>query len=68
MPDYYIIESKYIAESITQGHKEWLATKGKGGKEHKDISMRKFTFDVKGVQNIRGLKSEDFKSRWDKLK
>ena len=38
------------------------------GKNHKDTSMRKFTFDVLGVDNVRGLKSEDFKSRWDKLK
>ena len=64
-PDYYIIESKYIAESLSKGYQMWL---NEEGKNRKDTSMRKFTFDIQGVDNIRGLKSEDFKSKWDKLK
>ena len=64
-PDYYIIESKYIAESLSKGYQMWL---NEEGKNHKDTSMRKSAFDVQGVDNIRGLKSKDFKSRWDKLK
>lgn len=64
-PDYYIIESKYIAESLSKGYQMWL---NKEGKNHKDTTMRKFAFDVQGVDNIRGLKSVDFKSKWDKLK
>lgn len=64
-PDYYIIESKYIAESLSKGYQMWL---NEEGKNRKDTSMRKFTFDVQGVENISGLKAEDFKSKWDKLK
>ncbi len=66
-PEFYIIESDKIAKSIKEGHKQWLRAEGKADKRH-ETSMRKFVFDVTGVNNILDLKSQDYKDRWDKLK
>lgn len=65
-PDYYIVESALVAQSMKLGYQLWI-NGGGNGKRH-ETTMRKFTFDVTGVNNVLGLKSEDFKNKWDKLK
>ncbi len=41
-PDFYIVPSKVVAESIHSGHKAWLETPGRKGQPHKDSPIRKF--------------------------
>ncbi|EJL6789031.1 aspartate ammonia-lyase [Vibrio cholerae] len=43
LPEYYIVSSNDVAEQITQGHKEWLATPGKRGQQRNDTNMRMFS-------------------------
>ena len=62
-PDYYIVESETIAESIEKGYKLWMSD----GK-HKETTMRKFTFYTSKYDNILCLSDEDYKDKWDKLK
>ena len=45
MPQYYIVPSKTVANSIKASHQNWLKTPGKNGKEHNDSSMRKFSLN-----------------------
>lgn len=66
-PDFYILESKLIAESMKKGYKAWILGDKTGKKRH-ETSMRKFSFKTSPTNNILNLKSEDFKDRWDKLK
>ena len=42
VPEYHIVPSKIVAETITASHKKWLETPGKNGQMHNDNSMRKF--------------------------
>lgn len=42
VPEYHIVPSKIVAETITASHKKWLETPGKKGQKHNDNSMRKF--------------------------
>ena len=46
-PDYFIVPSKTVAETVKNGHASWLAKPGKKGQAHNDSSMRKFE-DHKG--------------------
>ena len=66
-PEYYIVESKLVAKSVTEGYKLWIQNDGKNGK-HQETPMRKFTFNSSKYDNILCLKAEDFKDNWDKLK
>ena len=66
-PEYYIVESKLVAENVTEGHKLWLQTDGKNGR-HQETPMRKFAFNSSKYENFLCLNAEDFKDRWDKLK
>ena len=66
-PQYYIVESELIAESMREGYKRWI-TGDKTGKKRHETSMRKFTFEISEYSNCLGLKYEDFESNWDKLK
>jgi hypothetical protein len=54
-PDFYIVPSEIVANSIKVRHQEWLITPGKYGQEHKDSPMR----------NFRG--TEEYLERWDLL-
>lgn len=67
-PKYYIVESKIVAESMQKGYEMWLSAPGQNNKKHKETTMRKFEFDTFGTSNIFNLHSEDYKSKWDKLK
>lgn len=66
-PEYYIVESKLVAESVRVSHANWLNTPGKYGQPHNDTTMRKFGFGPIR-DNVLGLKADDFKSNWDCLK
>ncbi|MDO4608701.1 MAG: hypothetical protein Q4B40_05880 [Clostridia bacterium] len=66
-PEFYIIESDLIAKSMKKGYQQWIQEEGKADKRH-ETPMRKFAFDVTGVNNILGLNSQDYKNKWDKLK
>ena len=66
-PEYYIVESELIADNMQKGYQQWLQEEGKKEKSH-ETTMRKFAFDVLGVNNVLGLKSYDYKDKWEKLK
>lgn len=66
-PEYYIVESELIAESMQKGYQQWIQEEGKKEKRH-ETTMRKFAFDVLSVNNVLGLKSDDYKDKWEKLK
>jgi hypothetical protein len=55
-PEYFIVPSEHIAESIKNGHAKWLATPGKKGQSHQDTNMRQFQD-----------KNGDFLEKWDLL-
>lgn len=40
-PTVHVVPSRVVAEALAQDHKEWLATPGRGGRAHKDHSMRR---------------------------
>lgn len=41
-PEYHIVPSKIVAETIKRSHKEWLETPGKNGQPHNDNPIRQF--------------------------
>ncbi|MFC1919869.1 hypothetical protein ACFLWX_03670 [Chloroflexota bacterium] len=41
-PDFHIVQSKTVAKDISERHKRYLSTSGRGGKPHKDNPMRVF--------------------------
>jgi hypothetical protein len=57
-PDYYIVPSYIVAETITNDHKKWLETPGRKGQKHNDNKMRKFNLEV----------DNEYKDNWDLLK
>ena len=42
-PEYHIVPSKVVADTIKASHQAWLNTPGKKGQQHKDTSIRAFT-------------------------
>ena len=42
-PDFYIVPSKVVANSVKRSHKKWLKTPGMRGQQHKDNPMRGFS-------------------------
>ena len=42
-PEYHIVPSKIVADTITREHQEWLKTPGKKGQQHNDTNIRVFT-------------------------
>jgi hypothetical protein len=42
MPEYFILPSKVVADFVRKGHRYFLATKDRQGKNHKDTPMRQF--------------------------
>ena len=55
-PEYHIVPSKIVAETITKEHQKWLDTPGKNGIKHNDTNIRNF-FD----------KDDIYLDRWDLL-
>lgn len=61
-PRFYIVPSKTVADYVTETHRKWLRTPGRGGRQHKDSPMRQFpnefkTFDL-----------EKCRDKWELLK
>ena len=56
VPQYHIVPSTVMAKYISQGHREWLVTPGRGGRPHKDTPMRQFKDPA-----------DEFLNRWDLL-
>jgi hypothetical protein len=56
LPEFYVVPSAVVANTITRSHRKWLRTPGKGGCKHNDNPMRKF-WDNEGK----------YKNRWDLL-
>lgn len=56
-PEYHIVPSKVVADTISNSHQEWLKTPGKKGQNHNDNTMRAFT-DI----------NDEYLNRWDLLK
>ena len=44
-PDFYVVPSKIVAESIRSSHANWLSGKKKDDTQRKDSSIRNFTDD-----------------------
>lgn len=55
-PEYHIVPSKIVAETITREHDEWLHAPGKNGQQRNDTNIRNF-FD----------KNDIYLDRWDLL-
>lgn len=47
-PEYHIVPSKIVANTIKKFHSNWLATPGKNGKSHNDTNIRLF-FDEEDI-------------------
>lgn len=47
LPTYHIVPSIVVAERCRSSHQWWLAAPGKGGRAHKDTTVRKFS-DLEG--------------------
>ena len=56
-PEYHIIPSSIVANTIKEGHKKWLNTLGRNNQKHNDGSIRKFSD-----------KDDTYLNRWDLLK
>lgn len=56
-PEYHIVPSKIVAETIKREHNEWLNTLGKNGQKHNDNPIRKFSD-----------KEDKYLDNWDLLK
>ena len=55
-PEYHIVPSKIVAETIRVDHQHWLSTPGKKGQSHKDTTIRNFA-DINDI----------YLNRWDFL-
>ena len=42
-PEYHIVPSQILSETIKKSYKEWLQTPGKKGQLHNETSIRNFT-------------------------
>ena len=56
-PEYHIVPSKIVAETIKRSHQDWLNTPGKYGQAHNDNSIRNF-YDTDDL----------YLDRWDYLR
>lgn len=53
-PEYHIVPSKIVAETIYENHFKWLNSPGKNGQKHNDTPIRNF-FDSDNI----------YLNRWD---
>ena len=56
VPEYHIVPSKIVAETIKRSHQDWLSTPGKHGQPHNDNTIRNFS-DI----------NDAYLNRWDYL-
>ena len=57
LPEYYIVSSKTVADTVKVGHRTWLDTPGKKGQAHNDNPMRMF-----------GDEEQRYLDKWSSLK
>jgi hypothetical protein len=57
LPEYYIVPSKIVADTVKTGYQAWLDTPGKKGQAHNDTQMRIFEDQ-----------EQEYFDKWDKLK
>lgn len=57
LPEYYIVPSKVVAETVREGHRAWLDSPGKKGQAHNDNPIRIF-----------GDNEQKFLDKWELLK
>ena len=55
-PEYHIVPSRIVAETVKKDHQEWLNTPGLHGQAHNDNNIRKFRDP-----------DDEFLDRWDYL-
>ena len=55
-PSFYVVPREVVAKQVRHSHRQWLATPGRGGRQHRDNPNRLF-----------GDPSGDYKDRWDLL-
>ncbi len=65
-PDYFIVPSQTVADSIKKTHSDFIETKKANGTFTKDTPIRKFSFEQKKYNPL-GLKAEDYQD-WNLLK
>ena len=58
-PDYYIVPSELVAQSIKQRHIQFLSTSKRNGEPHKDTDMREF---------IVLIGEDEYKNNWNILR
>lgn len=56
IPLFYVVPRSIVAKFVHESHREWLATPGRGGRQHMDTDMRHFK-DPAG----------EYLERWDLL-
>ncbi len=56
LPLFYVVPREVVAKYVHDSHREWLATPGRGGRQHVDTDMRHFK-DPEG----------QYRDRWDLL-
>ena len=55
-PTFHVVPRKVVAKYVSESHKRWLETPGRGGRQHVDTDMRRF----------RDIECE-YRNRWDLL-
>lgn len=60
-PDFYVVPSAVVAKYVKQSHANWLRTRSKSGKKHKDNPMRLFEISDDKI----ALK---YLNKWDNLR
>jgi hypothetical protein len=56
-PSFHVVPYDVVAKQVREGHQQWLATPGRGGRAHRDNPNRNF-----------GDPNGDYKDRWDLLR
>ena len=65
-PEYYVVPSALVAESVRRSHEEFLCGTNKDGSKPTDTSIRKFSFEIKKYNPLQ-LNAGDYKSKWESL-
>jgi hypothetical protein len=63
-PDVYVLPAVLVADHVKKGHANWLATPGKDGGQHNDVSARRIDNKAQWDGRPEGWMGE-FKERWD---
>ena len=61
--EYYIIPAAEMAMNVSKIHQKWLATPGKGGRQHQDSKLRAVNVSAKSHEFFWSV--AEYKNRWD---